>query len=155
GKNRSQGLPRRIAGGHGTGKPGRHFSYADCQTSAPMTTASSTQPTFWRTVGVLLGAARQRAKGRKERSRQLLQHRAGNSSVSDWGAIGFRLTAIFLAIINVLAAVVLKDAFSSAQRVEAQHQGKVVVSRSFFDAAKAEADYETSRKNLERCYLWN
>jgi len=114
-------------------------------------TASSTQPTFWGTVGVLLGAARQRANGRKERARQLLQQRS-NYRASDWGAIGFRLTAIVLAVVNVLAAVALKQAVSSSQRVEAEHRGKFVVSRSFFEAAKAEADYENSPKS-QRCYL--
>jgi hypothetical protein len=88
----------------------------------------------WRTVRLLLGAARKRAAGRRRRQQELLQNRAGKSS-TDWGGLGFALTVLFMIVLNVLAAFVVSTAVDSGERVEAERQGKIVVSRAFLDEA--------------------
>jgi membrane protease YdiL (CAAX protease family) len=92
-------------------------------------------PSFWRTVGLLLGAARKRAVGRRTRQQQLLQSRAGKNS-ANWGGLGFALIAFFMAGLNVGAAFVVSLAVRSGERVEVEHHGKIVVSRDFLNAAE-------------------
>ncbi len=89
-------------------------------------------PSFWRTVRLLLGASRKRSSGRQRRQRQLLQHRSG----TDWGVLGFALSVLFMAILNICAAFVLRSAVTSGQRIAAESQGKIVVSASFLITAK-------------------
>ena len=88
------------------------------------------RPTFWSALWVLLGAARKRATGRQRRQQELLNQRSGGNG-TDWGAIGTVLTAVFMIVVNVVAAFVLRTAVSSAQRVEVEQQGKIVVSETF------------------------
>ena len=88
------------------------------------------RPTFWTALWVLLGAARKRATGRQRRQQELLNQRSGGNG-TDWGAIGTVLTAVFMIVVNVVAAFVLRTAVSSAQRVEVEQQGKIVVSETF------------------------
>lgn len=104
---------------------------------------------FWRTVRLLLGAARKRSSGRRERQRELLQQRSGGRA-ADWSGIGFPLTIIFMAALNVMAAFVVRNAVTAGQRVEIERTGKVVVSSVFLDEMKqissgqsAENDYES------------
>jgi membrane protease YdiL (CAAX protease family) len=92
-------------------------------------------PSFWRTVGLLLGAARKRAVGRRTRQQQLLQSRAGKNS-TNWSGLGFALVAFFMAALNVGAAFVVSLAVNSGERVETEHHGKIVVSRDFLNAAE-------------------
>src|ERR1700730_18357117 len=89
-------------------------------------------PGFWQTVRLLLGATRKRSRGRRTRQQQLLHQRSG----SNWGGLGFALSVLVMAILNVLAAFVLRSAVASGQRVAAESHGKIVVSSSFLDAAK-------------------
>jgi len=96
-------------------------------------------PSFWRTVHLLLGAARKRAAGRRRRQQELLQNRAGKSS-TDWGGLGFALTVLFMIVLNVLAAFVVTTAVDSGERVAVERQGKTVVSRTFLDAANTAAE---------------
>jgi membrane protease YdiL (CAAX protease family) len=95
---------------------------------------------FWRTVRLLLGAARKRAAGRRSRQRELLQSRAGKNS-TDWGSLGFALTVLVMIVLNVLAAFVVTAAVDSGERVAVERQGKTVVSRTFLDAANTAAEY--------------
>ena len=88
------------------------------------------RPTFWSALWVLLGAARKRATGRQRRQQELLNQRSGGNG-TDWGAIGTVLTAVFMIVVNVVAVFVLRTAVSSAQRVEVEQQGKIVVSETF------------------------
>jgi membrane protease YdiL (CAAX protease family) len=88
---------------------------------------------FWRTVRLLLSASRARATGRRTRQQQLFKERSGKNS-TDWGGLGFFITVVFMAILNILAAYVLRNAVSSGQRVQAQQHGKIVISREFLDA---------------------
>jgi len=101
-------------------------------------------PSFWRTVRLLLGATRKRSGGRQKRQRQLLQHRSG----TDWGVLGFAVSVLFMALLNVFAAFVLRSAVTSGQRADAENQGKIVVSSSFLDAAKQVSPPDDDASNI-------
>jgi len=102
-----------------------------------------TGPSFWRTVRVLLGAARKRSNGRRRRQRELLQNRASKNA-TDWSELGFLFAILFGFIISGLAAFVVTAAVDSGERAEAERQGKIVVSRQFLEAAR-EAFADSSR----------
>jgi membrane protease YdiL (CAAX protease family) len=107
---------------------------------------------FWRTVRLLLGAARKRAAGRRKRQQELLHNRAGKSS-TDWGGLGFALTALFMIVLNVLAAFVVTTAVDSGERLAAERRGKTVVGRSFLDAANiADESYSKADEYLNPFY---
>jgi len=89
---------------------------------------------FWRTVGLLLGAARKRSRGRRERQQKLIRQRSGKST--DWTGIGFPLTIVFMVVLNVMAAFVLRNAVAAAERIQSEHRGKIVVSRFFLNAVR-------------------
>ena len=92
-------------------------------------------PSFWRTVRLLLGAARKRATGRRKRQQELLQNRAGKHS-TNWSGIGFLFAVLFMAVLNICGAFAVSMAVDSGERIEAEHQGKIVVSRFFLDGAR-------------------
>jgi membrane protease YdiL (CAAX protease family) len=92
-------------------------------------------PGFWRTVWLLLGATRKRADGRRRRQQDLLQNRTGKIS-TDWRGIGFAFAILFMAILNVCAAFLVSVAVDSGERFQVEQQGKIVVSRSFLEAAQ-------------------
>jgi hypothetical protein len=98
-----------------------------------------TGPGFWRTVWLLLGAARTRAAGRRIRQQELLQSRSGKNA-TDWGGIGFAFAVLFMALISVGAAWVVSIAVEAGERFEAERLGKIIVSRRFLDAANIAAD---------------
>ena len=85
--------------------------------------------TFWETLRLLLGATRKRSAGRQRRQQELLNQRTGNST--DWGVLGVLFAFFFMAVINVIAAFVVESAVKSGERLQAEHKGKIVVSRSF------------------------
>jgi membrane protease YdiL (CAAX protease family) len=89
-------------------------------------------PGFRRTVRLLLGAARRRADGRRRRQRELLGRRAARpgSMRSD---LGFLLTVLVMAGLNVMAAFLVKGAVGAGERVAAERQGWVVVDGWFAD----------------------
>jgi membrane protease YdiL (CAAX protease family) len=100
-----------------------------------MTTEPQSPPAFWSTVWLLLGATRKRSAGRRRRQQELLQQRSGKDS-TDWSALGFATAVLFMAFINGSAAFVIRMAVDSGERIQLQHQGKIVVSRAFFEAAR-------------------
>lgn len=106
---------------------------------------------FWSTVRLLLRVARKRADARRERQQELLQYRA-KKNATDWGSLGFVFTVFLMLVVNVLAAFVLKTTFEAGQRVEVERQGKMVVSRSFFNKVRAAetAAQDTSDDGEER-----
>ena len=53
------------------------------------------------------------------------------------GLLGFAVSVLFMAVLNVFAAFVLRSAVTSGQRVDAESHGKIVVSSSFLKVAKA------------------
>jgi hypothetical protein len=89
-------------------------------------------PGFWRTFRLLLGAARRRSSGRRSRQKQLLNQR----SATNWGGFGFAMAVLFMAVLNVFAAFVLRLAVESGERADAESHGKIAVSSTFLDAAK-------------------
>ena len=102
-----------------------------------MTRESNPPPSFWKTVRLLLSASSKRASARRHRQQQLLQQRSANTTTaSDWGALGSILAALFMMALNICAAFVVDNAVSAGQRVDAERQGKILVSRYFFTAVK-------------------
>jgi membrane protease YdiL (CAAX protease family) len=99
-----------------------------------MSSARATPPGFWTTVGLLLAISRKRALGRARRQRQLFRMRSylqGN----DWQPLIIVLSILFMAVANILAALLVQGAVTSGERVEIERQGKVVVDEWF--AAKS------------------
>ena len=111
------------------------------------------QPTFWSTLRILLGAAHKRSAGRQKRQQELLHNRTGRNA-TDWGSVGFFFTAVFMIILNVVAAFVLRTAVTSAQRVETERRGGIVVSRLFFEEADTAepGDTPASKRRKEAFY---
>jgi membrane protease YdiL (CAAX protease family) len=91
---------------------------------------------FWRTVKLLLGAARRRGVGRKERQRELLHNRTGKRR-DTLGQLGLIFTIFFMVVINSLAAFTVKFAVTAGQRIDAENNGKIVVREGFLDDARS------------------
>jgi membrane protease YdiL (CAAX protease family) len=108
-------------------------------------------PGFWSTVWLLLGATSKRAAGRRRRQRQLLQQRSGRNPVN-WGGFGFVLTLLVMAMINGMAAFVVSMAVESAERVEAERQGKIVVTWAFLELIKT-TDPDSQRSSAVQAEL--
>lgn len=89
-------------------------------------------PSFWETVRVLLKATRARSAGRRKRQQELLHQRGG----TDWGGLGYGIAILFMGGLNVGAAYVVRGAVEAGQRIVAERQGKIVVSRSFIDGVE-------------------
>jgi membrane protease YdiL (CAAX protease family) len=100
-------------------------------------------PSFWKTVRLLFGAARKRAAGRRVRQQELLRERSGRNS-TNWGSVGFAFAVLFMVILNVGVAYIVRIAVEYGERIEAERQGKIVVSRSFLDAVKAASEYRSN-----------
>lgn len=100
-----------------------------------MKSQPSGQPGFWRTIRLLLGAARTRAAGRRKRQQELFRDRAGKSS-TDWSGLNFALAILFMVLLNLGAAWAVTLAVDAGERVEAERQGKIVVSRRFLEQLK-------------------
>jgi membrane protease YdiL (CAAX protease family) len=112
-------------------------------------------PDFWSTVWLLLRSSRRRSVARGERTRQLLQQRSGRNA-TDWGSLGKAVSVLFMVGLNCAAAFLLRIAVESAQRGEAEMNGKMVVSQSFLDAVKEEDSYRNDPSaSRKRCYEWN
>src|SRR5262249_10131861 len=79
-----------------------------------------------------------RSAGRQERHRELLRHRTGRDS-PDWGRLGFAVGVLFMIILNIVAAFVVRAAVASGARKEAEHRGQIVVSKWFLEAANRAA----------------
>lgn len=117
----------------------------------------SRPPDFWQTVGLLLSASRRRGAGRRQRQRQLLQSRTG-SSTNTLGALATVMAWLVMAFVNGSAAYVVQIATWHGQRIEAERQGKVVVSRFFLNAVRDvennETDKEGAQRWLEKAYSY-
>lgn len=102
------------------------------------------RPSFWRTAGILLGAARKRAAGRRRRQQQLLQNRAGKSA-TNWSGVGFAFAVLFMIALHIWAAFGVRMAVETGELVEVEREGKIVVNRWFLDAAKAATESPSTR----------
>jgi len=116
-------------------------------------TSQATPPSFWRAVGMLLGAARKRAAGRQKRQQELLHHRA-RKSVFSWSWLGLVMAIVLTAAINGGAAFVVHFAVQAGERVDAEQCGKIVVSKWFLrDARGATAQVSSATDPLEAEYM--
>ena len=112
---------------------------------------------FWRTVRILLSAARRRSIGRMQRQQQLLQHRTG-STTDRLSALGVVMVWFVMAALNICAAYVVNSAIEEGQLVQPEQQGKVIVSIRFRDAlndvenAKSESEKTRAKERLEARY---
>lgn len=87
---------------------------------------------FWRTVGLLLRMSWRRSKGRQLRQQALLNNRKARN----WGSFATFFAVFVTMILHGLAAFALLIAVETGQQLDIEHQGKMVVSRDFFDAAQ-------------------
>jgi membrane protease YdiL (CAAX protease family) len=110
--------------------------------------APTRSPGFWRTLRLLLGAARRRAAGRSRRQKALLRHRSGKST-DTLGRLGLLGVTAFMALINGLAAYAVRSAILAGQRIEVERQGKIAVSGYFFESL-CEIEKEESSLSNER-----
>jgi len=121
-----------------------------------MNSQSPNPPSFWRTVRLLLAAARRRSAGRQERQRELLRHRSGRDA-PDWGKLGFAFGVVFMAVINIVAAFGVRSAVAAGVRKESDRRGQIVVSKSFLEeanraAANAQRAGTTAEEQLASFY---
>jgi membrane protease YdiL (CAAX protease family) len=70
----------------------------------------------------------------------LLRQRAPKNS-TDWSGLSFAAAVFFMAVLNGGAAFVVRIAVDSGERLEAEHHGKIVVSRYFLDAVQTAIRY--------------
>lgn len=113
-------------------------------------------PGFWSTVRLLLSAARKRAAGRQKRQQELLQARTRKRSIN-WGGFGFAMSVLFMVILNAFAAVLVRTAVVSGQRVATEREGKIVVSSSFLTTVNAvlrTSSPESADALLDRYYSY-
>ena len=96
--------------------------------------ATSNPPGLWRTVFLLLGAARKRAVGRQKRQSELMRYRTGKKRTFNWGVFGFVIAIIGMALLNGGAAFVVYLGVISGERLRAESTGKIVVDKWFFRA---------------------
>jgi len=113
----------------------------------------SNPPSFWRTLTLLLRSSRRRSVARAERARQLLQQKSGRQA-TDWGVVGQAFFVLFMIVLNIMAAFLVRTAVESAQRSAAEQRGKIVVSRSFLEAIREQQKYDRSPSGKE-CYELN
>jgi membrane protease YdiL (CAAX protease family) len=112
-------------------------------------TNSHTSPGFLKTVLVLLRASQTRAAGRSRRQKQLLRSRAPDKAIN-WSTFGFVMAVLFFSILNIFAAVLLNMAVKSAQCVEVESNGKIVVSNLFLNTVKEkEKDHSIRSPSLD------
>lgn len=100
-------------------------------------TSRAARPGFWTVVILLLGAARKRTAGRLRRQRQLLRRRGGRATTA-LPVFGFVFALLLAAVLNVGAAVELAQSVVTAERVQAEAKGRLVVEEWF--AGRIEID---------------
>jgi hypothetical protein len=129
-----------------------------------MNDETARSPGFWSILWLLLRTSRKRAAGRSKRQQELFNSRRRGVNATDWTALGFLLTILFMAFLNGCAAWIIRLAVESGERIELERQGKTVVSERFFEAVRtAEAgssepyrpdeitfgpDYSSEAKNI-------
>jgi membrane protease YdiL (CAAX protease family) len=87
-------------------------------------------PSFWRTVFVLLWAAQRRTIGRYRRFQRLNRSRGGDTSLI-WNVLGFALVGFIAAFPPFVMAVDLDIGVSTAEQIQAEANGRVVVEEWF------------------------
>lgn len=113
----------------------------------------TTPPGFLRTVGILLNASRKRAAGRQKRQQELLNRRSRKSSFSvAW--LGIVAAVVMMALLNGGAAFVVYFAVTTGEEINAEQDGKIVVSSRFLYGVRAAKENKTkvAQRSLERSY---
>jgi membrane protease YdiL (CAAX protease family) len=100
---------------------------------------SLTPPGFWRTVKLLLENSRRRSHGRRRRQQKLLSQRTKNQG-TNWGGLGYFLSILLMASVNIMAAFAVSRAVKAGQHFDAEAPGKIIVSEDFLFAARQAAD---------------
>ncbi len=113
-------------------------------------------PNFIRSILILLSAAGRRGIGRIKRQHQLMQMRSG-SKRKNLSFLGIFFVIIGVCLLNVLAANVVRVAVNTAQIIELEHEGNMVVTKKFIDALRNEEaslneNEKTSENNLSYDY---
>jgi membrane protease YdiL (CAAX protease family) len=99
-----------------------------------MTSELVAPPGFWKTVGLLLRAARVRSLGRRERQKQLLQNKTGKRGRSALGWLAIFGAILIALLINGMAAGLVYFGIQACQRYAVEQQGKIVVSPWVLDS---------------------
>ena len=84
-----------------------------------MSDRPASAPGFWRSVGLLLGAVRRRARGRRRRQRELLQQRAAGKA-RNWGGLAVLITISITTYANVGAALLTHGLVAAGDRLSAR-----------------------------------
>lgn len=79
---------------------------------------------FWKTVGLLLRAARRRSAGRMSRQQQLLNNRTG-SSTDTFNALSMIAIWGLMALLNGGAAYIVHDVISTTQRIVLEQNAEI------------------------------
>jgi membrane protease YdiL (CAAX protease family) len=114
---------------------------------------------FWRTVRLLLAAARRRGASRIGRRKELLRHRTGKS-VDALRWLGLIWTVVLMASLNGIAAYAVRSTILAVQRMEAERQGKIVVREYFLkrlrriEGAGSAPSNEGTQEFLEKLYRY-
>ena len=103
---------------------------------------------FWETVGWLLHHARLRSKARGEHQQKLLNHRASKTGVTDWGCLGVFIMFVFGMGLHGMAAYSVRGMADFIQRLGAEHEGKMAVSRSFLRDLEQAPEISVGRQRL-------
>ncbi|MGJ4952267.1 CPBP family intramembrane glutamic endopeptidase [Bradyrhizobium sp. HKCCYLS20291] len=95
-------------------------------------------PRFWTVVLLLLGTARRRAAGRTRRGLAQQRKRGGFAVAPD---VALRLVIVVALVVNIGAAVGVAFAVRSAEQVQAEANGRIIVDDWFaVQIARSEAD---------------
>ncbi len=81
-------------------------------------------------MGLLLGASRRRARGRRNRQRALLTERSGKPA-GGWAKLGLLLPLMLTATVNAAAAFLVIGGVAAGQRIAAEQQGRIIVDAWF------------------------
>jgi membrane protease YdiL (CAAX protease family) len=90
---------------------------------------------FWTTIRVLTGMALTRAAGRRRRRAKLFRNRSGGSG-GNWSDIGFAITIVFMAALNVSGAFFVRGAVFAGERLAAEQSGQIVVDDWFLQSVQ-------------------
>lgn len=103
-------------------------------------------PKFWPTVRLLLRAARKRALGRQKRQNELLYNKSQGRT--GWSGVGFFFTVLFMALLNGMAGAAVYLAVDAGQRLDAERDGKIVVSAFFLSEVQQTERWPGARPPL-------
>lgn len=69
---------------------------------------------FWATVRLLLAASARRSRGRRDRQRELLNHRS-DGKAADWSAFGTMFSLLMMTVLHGAAAFAVLGAVEAGQ----------------------------------------